>query len=230
MKKVFLLIFLPVSLCCKANKIFSAADSTTCEYGSAATCHQPLPDTAYETMIKRAAIQDIAANTSATSSTSTSTNILYSEDFESATINNSVWIKEAIDTANGITTSGDVARKNGRAAKFSFDFSDWTNVSSLQPGGHRTELHPRRGTVPSRFDLDKDYWIGFSNYIPSTWQLDPTTAIIWQFHGYANADSLAGGSNQPPLYGSINANKDFIYIQVVDSTGTMFSIGKVPIV
>jgi hypothetical protein len=159
-----------------------------------------------------------------------SSNILYSNDFESKTIDNAVWIKEAIDTTAGITTSKDVARKNGRSAKFSFSFRDWTNVDSLQPDGHRTELHPRRGTVPGRFDLDKDYWIGFSNYFPTSWQLDPTTTIIWQFHGYGNPDSLAGGSNQPPLYCSINANKDFVNIQVINANNTMFSIGKVPIV
>jgi hypothetical protein len=84
--------------------------------------------------------------------------------------------------------------------------------------------------VPGRFDLDKDYWIGFSNYFPTSWQLDPTTTIIWQFHGYGNPDSLAGGSNQPPLYCSINANKDFVNIQVINANNTMFSIGKVPIV
>ena len=51
-----------------------------------------------------------------------SSNILYSNDFESKTIDNAVWIKEAIDTTAGITTSKDVARKNGRSAKFSFSF------------------------------------------------------------------------------------------------------------
>ena len=228
--KNFLPIFLLASLCCKANKFFNAIGGTAGQYGQVATYHYPLLDTVYKDTIKHVPMQDPVANASLTSNKSTGTNILYSEDFESTTINNAVWIKEAIDTANGITTSKDVARKNGRSAKFSFDFSDWTNVSSLQPAGHRTELHPRRGTIPARFDLDKDYWIGFSNYIPSTWQLDPTTTIIWQFHGYANADSLAGGSNQPTLYGSVNANKNFVNIQVIDSTGTMFSIGKVPIV
>jgi polysaccharide lyase-like protein/type IX secretion system substrate protein len=227
--KKFLPIFLLASLCCKANKFFNAAGSTS-GHVQVVTSHYPLTDTVYKDTIKRVTAQEPAANASLISNKSTGTSILYSEDFESTVIDNPVWIKEAIDTANAVTTSSDVARKNGRSAKFSFDFSDWTDVSSLQPAGHRTELHPRRGTIPSRFDLDKDYWIGFSNYFPATWQLDPTTTIVWQFHGFGNADSLAGGSNQPALYGSVNANKDFVNIQVIDSTGTMFSIGRVPIV
>lgn len=162
--------------------------------------------------------------------TTLDSNILFAEDFEAPDIDKNVWLKEAIDTDNAITTSTDVARKNKRSAKFSFDFKDWTDVDSLQPDGHRTELHPKKGTVPARFNLNTGYWIGLSNYFPSSWQLDPTPSIIWQFHGETNTDSLGGGSNQPALYASVNANKSFVNIQLIDTSGNVFSIGSIPII
>ncbi len=162
--------------------------------------------------------------------TSGADNILFFEDFEASNINENTWYKEALDTANAITTSTDVARNNGRSAKFSFNFSDWSDADSLQPKGHRVELHPKSGTVPGRFNLDTGYWIGFSNYFPSSWQVDPTGTIIFQFHGIPNRDSLGGGSHEPALHGVINGNKDFVNIELIDSTGNMFSIGKVPVV
>lgn len=196
--------------------------------------HFTLRDTAYSTPVEQMPDEDSTTTAPPISSTLKTTitvnPILYSEDFEDTNVNGLVWMKEAIDSTRGITTSADVARKNGRSAKFSFDFSDWSDVDSLQPDGHRTELHPRHGTIPGRFDLNKDYWIGFSDYFPSTWSLDPTTTIVWQFHGYGGTDSLAGGSNQPPLYGSVNANKSFVNIQIYDSNQVMHSIGKVNIV
>lgn len=162
--------------------------------------------------------------------TTLDTNILYAEDFEAPNVDKNIWLKEAIDTGNAVITSTDVARKNKKAAKFSFNFSNWTDVDSLQPEGHRTELHPRKGTVPGRFNLDTGYWIGLSDYFPSSWQTDPTPTIVWQFHGNTDTDSLGGGSNQPALYASINSNKTFINIQVINDSGNLFSIGNVPII
>jgi hypothetical protein len=53
------------------------------------------------------------------------------------------------------------------------------------PGCYRAEIVPKNMV----FGIGKEYWIGFSTYIPNDWEVDTKSGgILWQVHGQPDLD------------------------------------------
>lgn len=91
-----------------------------------------------------------------------------------------------------VAASTDHARNGSQAVKFNFNYADWSTLSTFDK---RAEVLEPQGAFNRNLVLGQEYWFGFSQYIPTTWQDDLSTnsELIWQFHG-----SDTGPAEGPP--------------------------------
>lgn len=125
--------------------------------------------------------------------------VTFSQDFESDTPSVTASIAHMAqqgpnDAAVGVTN--ELAHTGAQSVKFNFNYVDWSNAYTLDK---RAEVTLLKTEPAHEFVLGKEYWIGFSEYIPTTWQDDivspPNGELIWQFHG----SDTGPGEGSPPL-------------------------------
>ena len=78
---------------------------------------------------------------------------------------------------------------------------------------YRTE---RRLRKPLRFEIGKEYWYGFSTYVPSSWLPDVTHEIIANWHGTPDRDMGEKKHYAAPL-ALVSDNGEWIVRSVSDS-------------
>lgn len=100
------------------------------------------------------------------------------------------WGLQGNDSSIAVTSQ--ISRSGKKSLKISFTKSQWFRNS--RTNNRRAEI---LSDELKGMDLGKDWWVGFSEYIPADWEddLKRNSDIVWQFHG---APSGPGGAS-PPL-------------------------------
>lgn len=125
--------------------------------------------------------------------------VLYSS-FES-TSDFDKWYKEICRPSALVLTSEVPARKGKTSARFEFTKSDVTNYN----GYVRAEI--RQGSP-----AEKEYWYGFSNYLPGDFVTDPMAEKIAQWHEVPDWD-LGENWRSPPI--SLGIENGRYYLQIL---------------
>ena len=118
--------------------------------------------------------------------------IIFNDDFESGILDNNKWdvtwwtdhqLSEGIQPE--IVTYP--VRAGNYAVKMRIEYQ-WNGIDNYD----RTELQAKRndnGSHISFFDPNgSEYWIGFSCYLPSDWEVDNAEELIFQLHGNGDGD------------------------------------------
>ncbi|HEX5774991.1 MAG TPA: heparin lyase I family protein [Candidatus Paceibacterota bacterium] len=149
---------------------------------------------------------------------------LFQTDFESDTtgiadaINN---LSQQGPTDASVVVTTERAHTGSKSVKFNLNYEDWDNSYTLNK---RAEVLPS-GTQTWRYmTLGKEYWFGFSEYMPATWvnDLAGNGETLWQFHGSATGP----GKASPPL--ALYVNTDNMRISVRGATTTVYADGTSP--
>lgn len=103
-------------------------------------------------------------------------------------------------TPDSILVVSERRRSGNKALKIDFDRADWKKNEPK-----RVEIYNATAWGADGMALRKDWWVGFSQYLPADWQVDyPNNPdIIWQFHGHEGGPS----SNNPPLSAVVFGDK-----------------------
>ncbi|MGF7075528.1 polysaccharide lyase [Mucilaginibacter sp. R-33] len=107
---------------------------------------------------------------------------------------------------NSVEVTSEQSRfRGGRSLKLSLAKADWSRQSN-----RRTEI---MNTRFKEFTMGRDWWVGFSEYIPNDWENDlkGNQDVIWQFHGAVNGP----GGGSPPLAAYVEGDS----LRVVLRTG-----------
>ncbi len=117
--------------------------------------------------------------------------IILKDGFESGTLDRNIWdvtwwtdhqLSDGIQPE--IVTSP--VRAGDYAVKMRIEYQ-WNGVENYD----RTELQGKRkdnGSHTSFFSPGKEYWIGFSCFLPSDWAVDNAEELIFQLHGNGDGD------------------------------------------
>jgi hypothetical protein len=117
-------------------------------------------------------------------------------------------------TNDSISVVSERARAGHKSLEIDFNFKDWRKNEPK-----RVEIYQVTAWGAEGMTLRKDWWVGFSQFLPVDWQADDPSNpdIIWQFHGWEGGPA----SNNPPLAAVIAG--DQLYIRL--SQGTVPALG-----
>ena len=134
--------------------------------------------------------------------------MIFEDGFESGSLDTTKWYVTWWTThqlPDGIKP--EIVTSPVRSGKYAVKMSvvyRWHEVEDY----NRTELQSRRndnGEHISFFDVNgREYWIGFSSYLPADWAVDTAEELIFQLHGNS-------GDRSPPLGLYINADEWYWY-------------------